>query len=52
MAIVDPTSPQHTRATKSRQAVGSEEAFESYLRDISGFGLLGVSSILRRILHV
>ncbi len=40
MAIADPTSSQHTRATTSRQAIGSEDAYQSYLRDIRGLGLL------------
>ncbi len=35
-----PTRSQRTRATGARQAIGSEDAFQSYLRDIRGLGLL------------
>jgi RNA polymerase primary sigma factor len=35
-----PTSSRRTRTTGARQAIGSEDAFQSYLRDIRGLGLL------------
>ena len=35
-----PVHSRHTRATAPRQALGSEDAFQSYLRDIRGLGLL------------
>src|SRR5258708_748002 len=35
-----PTRSRRTRATTARQAIGSEDAFQSYLRDIRGLGLL------------
>lgn len=35
-----PVHPRHVRATAPRQALGSEDAFQSYLRDIRGLGLL------------
>jgi len=35
-----PSLSRRTRATTARQTVGSEDAFQSYLRDIRGLGLL------------
>ena len=35
-----PTRSHHTRAATTRQAIGSEDSFDSYLRDIRGLGLL------------
>jgi RNA polymerase primary sigma factor len=35
-----PTHSQHPRATAARQAMSSEDAFQSYLRDLRGHGLL------------
>ncbi len=35
-----PVHSRHVRATAPRQALGSEDAFQSYLRDIRGLGLL------------
>ena len=35
-----PTRSYHTRAATTRQAIGSEDSFNSYLRDIRGLGLL------------
>jgi RNA polymerase primary sigma factor len=35
-----PTRSRRTRAIGARQAIGSEDAFQSYLRDIRGLGLL------------
>ena len=35
-----PTRSHHTRAATTRQAIGSEDSFYSYLRDIRGLGLL------------
>jgi RNA polymerase primary sigma factor len=35
-----PTRSHHTRAATTRQAPGSEDSFDSYLRDIRGLGLL------------
>jgi RNA polymerase primary sigma factor len=35
-----PVHSRRARATTSRQALGSEDAFQSYLRDIRGLGLL------------
>jgi RNA polymerase primary sigma factor len=35
-----PVDSRHTRATTARHASGSEDAFQSYLRDIRGLGLL------------
>jgi RNA polymerase primary sigma factor len=35
-----PTRTHHTRAATTRQAIGSEDSFYSYLRDIRGLGLL------------
>ncbi len=35
-----PTGSHHTRAATTRQAIGSEDSFYSYLRDIRGLGLL------------
>jgi RNA polymerase primary sigma factor len=35
-----PTIAQHTRATTTRRATGSEDAFQNYLRDIRRFGRL------------
>ncbi len=35
-----PTHSQHPRATAVRQAIGSEDAFQSHLRDLRGHGLL------------
>jgi RNA polymerase primary sigma factor len=35
-----PVHSRHVRATSPRQALGSEDAFQSYLRDIRGLGLL------------
>ncbi len=35
-----PTIAQYTRATTTRRATGSEDAFQSYLRDIRRFGRL------------
>lgn len=35
-----PTHSRRTRTTGARQAIGSEDAFQSYLRDIRGLGLL------------
>ncbi len=35
-----PTNSQHARTSSTRTALGSEDAFQSYLRDIRGLGLL------------
>ena len=35
-----PSNARRTRASTSRTAIGSEDAFQSYLRDIRGLGLL------------
>ena len=35
-----PSNSQHVRTSSTRTALGSEDAFQSYLRDIRGLGLL------------